>query len=154
MSLEIAKELLKKGIALNDQELIAMANSLLDETALVDYKVTTYEKQKKSTKKPTKKTTSKKTDASDFSMTNNNKTNKKVPVNKITRAENKFTDDKTEFLDQKTPAVKLTPRDRPKPKYAYKSCENCGKKMKIIAGDQYASSYMCDDCIDKKRKGR
>lgn len=158
MNVEIAKELLRKGIALNDQELIAMANSLLDQAALVSYNVTTYEQQKKPSKKTEKKAASKTTenrkDASEFLMTNNNKANKKVPVNKVERSENKFFDDKTEFLDQSTPVVKLTPRDRPKPKYTTKSCESCGNKMKVIAGDQYASSYMCDNCIDNKRKGR
>lgn len=166
MSLEIAKELLRKGIALQDEELIAMANSLLDETALTNYKTTTFEQHKDPTnkikKKVVKKTAKKiskpvdKTEPMDFTMrTAEQESTKKVPVNKVKRGKNLFTDDKTEFMDNETPAVKLTPRNRPKAKSVYKNCESCGNRMKVIAGDGYTSSYICDDCImNKKRKGR
>ncbi len=166
MSIEIAKELLRKGIALQDKELIAMANSLLDETALTSYNVTAYKQQekeqKKSVKKASKKPTMKKleaidkTEPMDFTMrTAEQESTKKVPVNKVKRGKNLFTDDKTEFMDNETPKVKLTPRNRPKAKSVYKNCESCGSRMKIIAGDGYTSSYICDDCImNKKRKGR
>ncbi len=166
MSVEIAKELLRKGIALQDEELIAMANSLLNETALANYNVTTYKEQKEQQKKPVKKLTKKptakkleaidKTEPMDFTMRSaEQESTKKVPVNKVKRGKNLFTDDKTEFMDNETPKVKLTPRNRPKAKAVYKNCESCGNRMKVVSGDGYTSSYICDDCImNKKRKGR
>jgi len=146
MSLEIAKELLKKGMALNDQELIAMANSLIDE------------QQKKSSKKATKKTV-KKTEPknnSDFVMKKEESATKKTPVNKVKNRVNKFTDNRTEAKSkqEKTPKVKLTPRNRPKYTPVYKNCENCNQKMKVIAGDSAVASYICDNCIlGRKRRG-
>lgn len=157
MSLEIAKELLKKGIALNDQELIAMANSLLDQTALVDYKATTYEQQKKSVKK-TGKTIKKpvdKKDSSDFTMNKEKTQTKKIPVNKVKNRKNTFFDDKTEAIGDKTPKIKLAPRDRPKYKPVYKQCanENCNNKVKVVAGDGLVTSYLCDSCILGRKRG-
>lgn len=157
MSLEIAKELLKKGMALNDQELIAMANSLIDQLAVVDYKVTTYEQQKKSSKKATKKPT-KKTEPknnSDFVMKKEQSATKKIPVNKVKNRKNTFFDDKTEAIGDKTPEIKLAPRDRPKYKPVYKQCanENCNKKVKVVAGDGLVTSYLCDSCILGRKRG-
>lgn len=159
MSIEIAKELLKKGIALNDQELIAMANSLLDETMSV-VNVATPDKQKKSAKKPTKKKASKKTedkkDAPNFTMKKEKTGTKRIPVNKVKNRKNIFIDDKTEAIGDKTPLIKLAPRDRPRYKPIYKKCENenCIKKVKVLAGDGLVTSYLCDDCIlGRKRRG-
>lgn len=152
MSLEIAKELLRKGIALQDQELIAMANSLLGETDSAGYK-----QQKKSVKK-TSKTTKKpedKKDSSDFTMNKEKAQTKKIPVNKVKNRKNTFFDDKTEAIGDKTPEIKLAPRDRPKYKPVYKRCANeyCNKKVKVVAGDGLVTSYLCDSCILGRKRG-
>lgn len=157
MSLEIAKELLRKGIALNDQELIAMANSLLGETVEADDKEDTYNQKKKVVKKTNKtlgKSTKKK-NSSDFIMKKEKTGTKKIPVNKVKNRKNIFFDDKTEATEDKTPVIKLAPRDRPKYKPVYKQCanENCNKKVKVVAGDGLVTSYLCDDCIlGRKRR--
>lgn len=161
-NIEVAKELLKKAIALNDEELIALANRLLDDNIFqnnnasnqAENKNKTSKRQtKKATKSPPKKNS--KVESNDFTMNKRVTKQTKIPVNKIKNRKNIFFDDRTEATEIETPVVKPTNRDRPKYKPTYKKCsnDNCNKKVKVVAGDGYVGSYLCDDCI-LGRKGR
>jgi hypothetical protein len=147
---EIVKQLLKKALATQDEELIELANKLLEEPEAV-------EPVSKKTKKAPKKQVSSTKDSGDFTMKRKVDGKVKVPVNKIKNRKNIFFDDKTEAMSKadQTPKIKLSPRDRPKYKPTYKKCsnENCNNKIKVIAGDGSVTSYLCDSCI-LGRKGR
>lgn len=185
----IAKALLKKGVALEDQELINMALSLLDlDTAVQDgtiepeenipesFKPAVKARKAREVKKterqvavkqpPAKKPRSTKTQniVQQFTLTKDPAKQKYVPVRGGT---NTWVDDgvacKTE--DDVTPTYKPAPRQRVAATKIVRVCgkslssdevregEGCGAEIEInpkLAPD----FFLCDDCLEEKRKGR
>lgn len=153
--LDTAKELLKKGIALGDAELIEMANKLLESEGPV--KVEATPKLKKPT---TKKTSSKKSsnkpldttkdsgilDGEEFS-TAKTKVHTNGPVKWV---ENTWSDngesgdiDKKEL---KTPKIKPAVR-RPKYTKVTHKCGKCMKSVQIYPHDK-TEFYRCEECLN------
>lgn len=136
--IDTAKELLKKGIELNDAELVTMANSLLasqgDETT---------DGQTEPIASPPDK-------FSEFIMDKSDYSNKYVPVNSITNRVNQFIDDKTEHVDVETPEVPLASRERPHHTLVDQTCSVC-KKLFSVSDTHSRDNYLCDQCILGKR---
>ena len=159
--LQAAKDLLKKGMALQDDELILMANQLLANVLPEDDEEKTNKKAVKKTgrTKGVKKASRNKPpttnpdhidDDYSFRMDNNNSkilTKRKVRVKGSGR--NKFVDDKTVGISEKekTPYVKPVPRDRPKHKKVKKVCRDCKKPFVSVVGDGEIGEYKCNKCI-------
>ena len=104
--LETAKDLLRKGIALNDAELIAMANQLIADNSTVQEPEPVVQPKEQPIRKVS---------VDDFSMPERSeaKGERHVPVNSIKDRVNQFVDDKTEHVDIITPDVALTERRNP-----------------------------------------
>jgi len=128
--IETAKELLKKGIALNDEELIQMANALLtqDETVVQPNRV----------------------DVDEFAIEPKERGESPTAVNQIQRGENLFTDDGTEHSDIETPAVVPTQRRKAVTKIEQK-CKECGKVAKV-SDVHKRDYYICDPCLTDRRR--
>jgi hypothetical protein len=144
--IETAKSLLRKGIALNDHELIEMANSLLSE------------QESSSTVTPPKQIevadqdlSSEKGSVDDFTVDRNQNNNqKRVPVNQIKSRKNEFIDDGTEHAEITTP--KFTPTERrPPSKKVTQKCEGCNKTQEVSEVHS-RDFYVCDKCLENRRR--
>lgn len=138
-SIEQAKSLLKKAIEIGDNELIELANSILD----------TYNKETK----PKRESTGTKAESNDFIFSmpkqeEDNTIKSGVPVNKIVNRVNKFHDDGSEFKDVLTPSIKLSERKRPPFKMVEQVCQKCGK-TKTTHPAHKRDYFICDKCIAK-----
>jgi len=144
-----AKELLKKGIALDDEELINMANSLLSS---VDAVPSEAEPPKEPAKVTTRHTASEITEQ--FVVQNDNAVERKrsVPVTSRER-KNNFVDDLTEHKDVKTPAAATTERKRPPVEKVKQTCSVCDKGFEVLPVHA-RDLYVCDNCVSEKTKGR
>ena len=128
--IETAKELLKKGIALGDEELIQMANSLLVED--------------KTVAQPDR------VDVDEFAIEPKERKEAPTAVNQVQRGENLFVDDGTEHADIETPAVVPTQR-RKAPTKIEQQCEECGKVAKV-SDVHKRDYYICDPCLTDRRR--
>lgn len=128
--IETAKELLKKGIALDDEELIQMANALLaqDETVAQPDRV----------------------DVDEFAIEPKERRESPTAVNQIQRGENLFTDDGIEHSDIETPTVVPTQRRKAVTKIE-QQCEECGKVAKV-SDVHKRDYYICDPCLTDRRR--
>jgi hypothetical protein len=138
-SIEQAKSLLKKAIEIGDNELIELANSIL-QTYNVDAK-------------QRRESTGTKAQSNDFIFSmpkqQEDKTLKSgVPVNQIQNRTNTFYDDGTEFKDVITPSIKPAERKRPAFKMIEQTCQKCGK-TKTTHPAHKREYYICDKCIAK-----
>lgn len=142
---ETAKELLKKGMALNDPEIIAMANELLGNTAAP-------EPAKKKRGRPKKHMVA--PPEEDFSMDDINppkqvrKRNGGGPewTGNLWRDTGASGDIPAEKL--KTPKVSLTPRDRPKFELSEHECNRCNR-MCMVKPHEKTAFFVCPACIKK-----
>jgi hypothetical protein len=141
---ETAKALLKKGIALNDPDIIAMANELLGETPAP-------EPVKKKRGRPKKHMVAPK---EDFSMDDISPVKQVIKRNgggpewtgnlwKDNGASGDIPADKL-----KTPKVALTPRERPKFELTDHECNRCGKSCQVKPHEKTAF-FVCPACIKK-----
>jgi len=128
--IETAKELLKKGIALDDEELIQMANALLaqDEAVVQPDRV----------------------DVDEFAIEPNERRELPTAVNQIQRGENLFIDDGSEHSDIETPTVVPTQRRKAVTKIE-QQCEECGKVAKV-SDVHKRDYYICDPCLTDRRR--
>ena len=145
-TLDTAKELLRKGIALNDSELIEMANSLIEAGAAAETAVQSNVTQVVEQPAPPERVT-----VDDFSMTGRQETKGSTePVNMVNRGENLFTDDKLEHMDIETPSCTPSPRRETPPKTEQK-CVDCNKTVEV-ADVHRREFFVCDDCLSNKRR--
>lgn len=175
-TLEIAKSLLRKGNLLKDEELINMANEMLeglvadldneDEGFSPEIIATTAKKKagrpKKVVSTPATRKTGK-TLADDFTRQKPSDIVKSVPVN-MTKKFNTWVDDGVEARSKAdiTPDYIPTTRDRKPIKKVQKICgldengkrrddEGCGKKIMVNPNLLLNKDlFICDDCISKK----
>lgn len=141
--LETAKDLLRKGIALNDAELIAMANQLIaDNSPAQEPEVAEQPKEK-----PTRKVS-----VDDFSMPERSeaKGERHVPVNSIKDRVNQFIDDKSEHTDITTPEITLTERRSPT-KMISQKCQECGRDFQVHESHR-REWFVCDSCLSGRRR--
>lgn len=162
--IDTAKELLKKGIALNDEELINMANSLLSaEFSFDDNEKATPPTRPSSNevdslekidvaKTPVRRTPSEITEQ--FIVQGDNAVERKrsVPVTSMER-KNTFIDDLTEHKDVETPAAATTERKRPPVEKVKQTCSSCDKIFEVLPVHA-RDLYVCDNCVSEKTKGR
>lgn len=145
--IETAKELLKKGIALNDKDLIDMANTLLsDATPPVSVSIAGALEDPPQEHKDTI--------MEQFEVKHKNTIDRKssIPVTNRLR-ENTFIDNLDEHKDVKTPEAPLTERKRAPAKNVEQTCESC-KETFNVAPAHARDFYTCDGCLANKTKGR
>jgi hypothetical protein len=156
--IQTAKDLLKKGMKLNDPELILMANQLL-ESITESREQATVEAQPKA--KPTKKTKAtkavevNKVDVDQFVMQPAKASRKKREPLKIQKRVNQFQDDGTLANDEEniTPKINPTKRDRPKFEKVDQICQYCKTPTKVHPA-HVREFYICDSCLGNRAKGR
>ena len=143
--IETAKDLLRKGIALNDEDLIKMANSLLTE-----------QEDSETPDQPVKEevvmrdSSVERASADDFVVKREQPAQKRVPVNQVGSRENTFVDDGTEHTDIETPDFVPTER-RKAPRKVKQTCETCGE-TKEVSEVHRRDWYVCDRCLENKRR--
>jgi len=139
-NLKEVKELLKKAIATNDQDLILLANQLLAGA-----------KDEKSDPRPTPP--SKVEDGSDFlaSITADETRGERrggIPVNEVKERFNSFHDDGSIADDIKTPTFKPTERKRTPYKTIQQKCQKCDKVLQVNPVHK-RDYFVCDKCLIK-----
>lgn len=158
--IETAKDLLRKGIQLNDPEIIEMANQLLGQaTPKASLEVrpsiqaiepephpTPAPQPEEVVERPIREIVSEK----DFST----KTNAALPAGNAPvgggNFHNTFVDDGSEFSDVETPQVSRSQRREPI-KYVQQTCDGCSKVFDVHP--TFArETYLCDRCIRNKVK--
>ena len=141
--LETAKDLLRKGIALNDAELIAMANQLIADNSTVQEPEPVVQPKEKPIRKVS---------VDDFSMPERSeaKGERHVPGNSIKDRVNQFVDDKTEHVDIITPDVALTERRNPS-KMISQKCQECGQIFDVHESHK-REWFVCDACLSGRRR--
>lgn len=152
--LQTAKDLLKKGIALQDEELIAMANDLLGDVKKPQKKQAVKKTAKvKGVKKASRHnpptTNEEHIDYEDFRVNNNSKIKGSKKKRVKGSGKNIFVDDRTlaRSEDDKTPNYRPVARDRPKHKKITKQCRECKKPFVVAVGDKEVGEYKCNKCI-------
>lgn len=174
-AIELAKKLLQKGRALNDLELISMANDMLEEamggaeTLVAVHTEQSEPKPKAKRGRPVKaKARAKQSPAiktsksliEEFTIARPEEKTKSIPVNKLPRT-NTWFDDGTEAKGDVTPDYIPTKRDRPRPQKIRKICgqaeggkmrddEGCGAVAYVDPGTSHREFFLCDECIRKK----
>jgi hypothetical protein len=129
---EHIKNLLKKAIETNDEELIALASSLMSETE--------------------KTPSAQKIDNNSefiFTMPKSQQENKRgTPVNAIKTRVNSFQDDGVEAKDITTPDIKPTERKRPRFQPIQQVCQKCNRSVQTHPTHK-RDFFICDKCIGK-----
>ena len=144
--IETAKSLLRKGIALNDHELIEMANSLLGEQE--DPSTATQPEQVEIADRDL---SSERGSTDDFTVDRSQNNNqRRVPVNQIKSRKNEFIDDGTEHAEITTPNVTPIERRQPSKKVTQK-CESCSKTQEVSEVHS-RDFYVCDKCLESRRR--
>lgn len=164
--IEQAKKILKKAIMLDDADLMAMANEILDEVMPVspaiivepehDIRINAVEKTSQEAMKITSelksepmKETKRETNFDSFKMKNDDELLRKngVAVNKIKR-EIEFVDDGSDKHIE-TPEIKLVNRSKRKPfSKIEQTCQKCGRTVKTHPSHK-REWFVCDGCIRK-----
>lgn len=145
-NLKEIKELLKKAIATNDQDLIRLANQLLEGVEGA--------KDKKSDSRPTSPSSSEsRYGSSDFvaSIVSDEAVKDKyggTPVNEVKERSNSFYDDGTIADDIKTPTFKPTERKRTPYKTIQQKCKKCDKVSQVNPVHK-RDYFVCDKCLIK-----
>ena len=135
---DTAKKLLEKGIRLDDEELISMANALLEQ-----HKDEIQETSEPEHVEPPVPAT--RVDASQFEVKPRPYKKKSQAVNQVARGENLFVDDGTEHTDITTPDFVPTQR-RNAVRMSKQVCEECGKSFNVSEVHR-REFFVCDDCL-------
>jgi hypothetical protein len=143
--IQTAKDLLRKGIALNDEELIQMANSLLTEQGDSETPI-----QPAKEEVVARDSSVERASADDFVVKREQSAQKRVPVNQVSSRENTFVDDGTEHTDIETPDFVPTER-RPAPKKVKQFCETCSKTFEVPEVHR-REWFVCDKCLENRRR--
>ena len=143
--IQTAKDLLRKGIALNDEELIQMANSLLTEQGDSETPVQPVKEEV-----VTRDSSVERASADDFTVKREQPQQRKVPVNGMGSRKNTFVDDGTEHTDIETPDFVPTER-RQAPKKVKQFCEACSKTFEVPEVHR-REWFVCDKCLENRRR--
>lgn len=152
--IQTAKDLLKKGIALNDPELIEMANSLLGTVNKAEPIVISEPQETKPKKSRARTVVKEKQSLVDqFAIENKRSQSKRVLV-KAKRV-NTFNDDGILAKDEENITPKITPakRDRPKFEKVKQVCQSCNGSV-MVHPAHVREFYTCDNCLNNKTRGR
>lgn len=151
--LQTAKELLKKGIALNDPDLIAMANQLIESNVGETVKATP-QKKKPAKVEPVKQSPIPRQNIVDqFKLAEKQQEGaKRVPVTERKRF-NAWSDDGIESKEIVTPEVAITKRTREPVKKVKQQCQLC-QNSEMVNPVHVRDFYICDNCLLNKKKGR
>jgi hypothetical protein len=178
--LKFASELLSRGIASKDQEMINTAQKILSENS----NITTVVAPKKPGRKNkaqqainefvaaqqyeestsvipasevpvTRNPSGRLIDINQFKMAEREESRARngIAVNKIKRAPNQFKDDLTLEMDKITPKVKLVPREREPSTKISIICSKCNHDYKVDP-IHARENYVCDECIIKAKGKR
>tara|TARA_Y100000593_G_scaffold51924_1_gene97576 strand:+ start:5167 stop:5610 length:444 start_codon:yes stop_codon:yes gene_type:complete len=144
--IDTAKKLLRKGIALNDEELINMANSLLE--VQVETETPAQPELTQVVKK--EETAPQRVTADEFAMGRKQTASARIPVNDIKDRENKFFDDRTEHVDIETPHFVPTER-RHASKLVSQKCQDCNQIFEVHESHK-REWFVCDSCLSSRRR--
>lgn len=144
--IDTAKELLRKGIALNDEDLINMANSLLEVD--VETQAPAQPEEKQVVKK--EKTPPQRVKADEFTVKRESRASSRVAVNDISRRENKFIDNRTEHMDIETPNFTPTER-RNASRLVSQKCQECNESFNVHESHR-REWFVCDSCLSGRRR--
>lgn len=151
--IDTAKELLRKGMALNDAELIEMANTLLDSATVSPSSVANEKEASGPSPVEVVHPQPSRPEASDFLLKtkpDGGTPRDKIPVNKISRGANSFIDDGKEHGDIETPEIELTRRREPSKKHK-QVCQACNQTVEVL--DIHRREFFtCDKCLSNKRR--
>jgi hypothetical protein len=148
--LQTAKELLKKGIALDDPDLIAMANQLIE--ANIKSEPEPAKPEKKKVSKPVTVVKSNIVDQFRLVDKQQEAINKRMPVTDRARF-NAWSDDGIESKEIVTPEVAITKRTREPVKKVKQQCQLC-QKTEMVNPVHVRDFFICDGCLLNKNKGR
>lgn len=178
--LKFASELLARGISTEDQEMINTAQKILSENSNITKAAPKKPARKSkiqetisefalSQKEPeiisdplnvssipiTRKSNGRAIDINQFKMVEREESKGRngVPVNKISRSKNIFTDDLTLEMDKVTPKVKLVPREREPSVKINITCTKCNASESVDPVHS-RENYVCQDCIIKGKRKR
>lgn len=149
--IDTAKQLLKKGIALNDSELIEMANNLL--ASVADSPSAATDLPEASTPRPNPGSPDVAVEASTYLTPTKKGTDsfrKGVPVNEIPDRVNEFVDTGEDHTDIVTPPVDPTTRRPPHTKHTQK-CQECKQSVDVLDTHR-REHFVCDSCLSSKRR--
>lgn len=144
--IDTAKELLRKGIALNDEDLINMANSLLE----VDIQTQTPAQPEPKQVVKKEEITPQRVTADEFAMERKPTSNSRTPVSDVKVRENKFVDDGTEHTDIETPDFVPTERRNPSKLFPQK-CQECNETFNVHESHR-REWFVCDACLAGRRR--
>lgn len=152
--LQTAKELLKKGIALNDAELIQMANELIEANTNTEIAKTPKVKKAKAVipEPVTIAKPSRQAIVDQFKIEKETPKDKRSPVTERQRY-NSWQDDGIEAKDVVTPEAPITARNRKPPEKVNQTCETCNSTVKVHP-THVREFFICDNCLLNKKKGR
>lgn len=152
--LQTAKELLKKGIALDDPELIAMANQLIEANIKSEPESVKPEKKKVKPQVSKPATVVKSNIVDQFRLVDKQQeaASKRMPVTDRARF-NAWSDDGVESKEIVTPEVAITKRTREPVKKVKQQCQFC-QKTEMVNPVHVRDFYICDGCLLNKNKGR
>jgi len=149
--IDTAKELLQKGITLNDKELIEMANQLLDSAAAPP--LTAASRTEASTSRPNPGSPDDGVEVSDFlskAKKDVSPFRKGVPVNEVTDRVNSFVDTGEEHKDISTPEITPTQR-RDAPRKYEQVCQECSSSITVLEVHK-REHFVCDGCLSKRKR--
>lgn len=152
--LQTAKELLKKGIALNDPELITMANQLIASSSGESTKATKKAANAKPATDQSKQTPIPRQNLADqFKLAERQQEgSKRIPVTDRQRF-NAWKDDGVESKEIVTPEAAITKRTREPVKKVKQQCQLC-QNSEMVNPIHVRDFYICDNCLLNKKKGR
>ena len=144
-NIDVAKDLLRKGILLGDPDLIAIANKLLGEPEDESVIITDISAAKTPAKRGRPKKSQKEVDKTEsFGTISNKRSDREVRWEGNTWKDSGETGD-IDKKDLKTPKVKRTERRPPYKKVKHK-CSKCDKDVSIYPHDK-TEYYKCDKCL-------
>ncbi len=144
--IDTAKELLRKGIALNDEDLINMANSLLE----VDVETETPAQPETKQVVKEEKTPPQRVTKDEFTVSRESRGNSRTPVNDVPTRQNQFVDDRTEHMDIETPDFTPTERRNPS-KLVPQKCQECNETFNVHESHR-REWFVCDACLAGRRR--
>lgn len=147
---QMAKNLLKKAVKTNDDELIILATDLLENAeSIIDPTPAedTHEDSKVPPEEPNK-TRDRMLDVDDFTMRQNKPEGASTQIEVKHQRVNLFTDDGKEHKDVKneTPQIELTERKRKSTSKIQQVCKRCSTEVEVHPTHK-REFFVCDKCL-------
>ena len=148
--IQMAKNLLKKAIKTDDEELVILATDLLEnaESIIDPVSVKDTHEDSKAPPKELSQARDRMVDADDFTMKQNKPESASTQVEVKHQRVNLFTDDGKEHKDVKneTPQIELTERKRKSTSKIQQVCKRCSTEVEVHPTHK-REFFVCDKCL-------